>query len=209
MHIYAFGSLCRGDIDTDSDIDLLAVVEGHEPRVSPSTFSIYSYQRIKDLWSEGNPFAWHLALESRLVFTHDESDYLRSLGTPSRYRNCTRDCQKFFELFKQALRSLESGGGNKVFELSTIFLSVRNIATCFSLGIGKQPDFSRRSALRLDEKKAPLSDNAYSLLIRARVLSTRAFGAKLGSGEVTQVLEELPRVQDWMARLVDESKSYE
>lgn len=206
MHIYAFGSLCRGDIDINSDIDLLAVVDGHESRVSPDVFSIYSYRRISDIWNEGNPFAWHLARESRLVFTPDESDYLRSLGSPNRYKNCASDCEKFYGLFQQAQRAIETSSDSVVFELSTVFLSIRNIATCFSLGAGVQPDFSRQSAFKLGPNNAPLSDCVYSLLVRARVLSTRGCGTKLTSEEVAFVARELPQINDWMVRVVKEAK---
>jgi len=43
--------------------------------------------------------------------------------------------------------SITGGSNSKVFDLSTIFLSIRNIATCFSLGVKSQPNFSRNSAL--------------------------------------------------------------
>lgn len=69
MHIYAFGSISRGDIQADSDVDLLAIVDGFDSRFSSDTYSIYSYSRLRDLWLEGNPFAWHLSLESKLVFS--------------------------------------------------------------------------------------------------------------------------------------------
>ena len=209
MHIYAFGSICRGDIAVDSDVDLLAIVDGHNPSLSPDVFSIYSYDRLSALWREGNPFAWHLALESRLIFSVDQSDYLNSLGKPSRYKDCIRDCEKFFTLFQKAYESIVKGGRNVVFELSTIFLSIRNIATCFSLGITARPDFSRQSALRLNENPAPLSVDSYSILLRARVLSTRGAGAQLETKETDAVLQELPQIEAWMRDLLKKAKSYE
>ena len=209
MHVYAFGSICRGDIAADSDVDLLAIVDGHDPRFSPDVFSIYSYERIKALWNEGNPFAWHLALESRLIFGADESDYLRSLGTPNRYQNCIGDCEKFFALFRQAYQSVMRGEQNRVFELSTLFLSIRNFATCFSLGVDARPDFSRQSAIRLDVNPVPLSRSAYSLLLRARILSTRGRGTQLNTEEINSILQELPQITIWMTGLLEEAKSYE
>ena len=134
MHIYAFGSVCRGDISPGSDIDLLAIVEGYDSRFDPDIYSIYSYKRIREIWKEGNPFAWHLSLEARILFSSDRSDFLSSLGSPALYRNCVRDCDKFFSLFREARISLEKNSTSKVFDLSMIFLSIRNIATCFSLG---------------------------------------------------------------------------
>lgn len=65
MHIYAFGSICRGDVSPASDVDLLAIVDGYDERFSLDDYSIYSYDRIWEIWNEGNPFAWHLALESK------------------------------------------------------------------------------------------------------------------------------------------------
>ena len=96
MHIYAFGSICRGDISLGSDVDLLAIVDSYSPDIDPDTFSIYSYKRIQEIWREGNPFAWHLFLESMLIFASDKFDYLTQLGSPSKYKNCVRDCEKFF-----------------------------------------------------------------------------------------------------------------
>jgi nucleotidyltransferase-like protein len=144
MHIYAFGSVCRGDVTKGSDADLLAIVNGHDSRFDPETFSIYSYERIKELWRQGNPFAWHLALESRLLYSSDQHDFLKGLGNPVKYKECVRDCEKFFALFREASASILSGSNSVVFDLSTIFLSIRNFATCFSLGIGQSPDFFQK-----------------------------------------------------------------
>ncbi|HFK5599129.1 TPA: nucleotidyltransferase domain-containing protein, partial [Elizabethkingia anophelis] len=62
MEIYAFGSVVRGDIDKFSDIDLLILKDINEelPEINKEQFSIYTYQRISELWKEGNPFSWHL-----------------------------------------------------------------------------------------------------------------------------------------------------
>ena len=79
MHIYAFGSVCRGDVSPDSDVDLLAIVQGYDPRFSPDDYSIYSYERIRGIWAEGNPFAWHLSIESKLLYSPDGSDFLEAL----------------------------------------------------------------------------------------------------------------------------------
>jgi hypothetical protein len=209
MHVYAFGSICRGDINVDSDIDLLAIVDGHDARFNPDVFSIYSYGRIKELWDEGNPFAWHLALESHLVYTADQTDYLRSLGKPNKYQNCVCDCEKFYNLFRQAYQSLTGSEGNRTFELSMVLLSVRNIATCYSLGVLSQPKFSRRSALQLDVNSAPISEDVYKILERARVLSTRGFGANLARQEIISALQALPQIDIWMVGLLGETKTYE
>ena len=46
MHLYAFGSVCRGDINYDLDIDLLALVSGHDARLNPAeVFHLFSCRR--------------------------------------------------------------------------------------------------------------------------------------------------------------------
>ncbi|MBD2214240.1 nucleotidyltransferase domain-containing protein [Nostoc linckia FACHB-104] len=209
MHIYAFGSICRGDISLGSDIDLLAIVEGYDSRIDPDTFSIYSYKRIQEIWQEGNPFAWHLSLESRLIFSSDQLDYLKLLQNPQKYKNCVQDCEKFFSLFREAHASIIAGNNSRVFDLSTVFLSIRNLATCFSLGVMEQPEFSRNSAMRLGANSIPLALDSYSILERARILCTRGYGQNITEDEVGTTIRRLDEVHEWMYNLVKKAREYE
>lgn len=109
MHIYAFGSICRGDISVDSDIDLLALVKGRDSRLNPDKFSIYSYVRIQKLWDAGNAFAWHLSLESRLIYSEDGSNFLERLGRPSRYPAGPADCARFRDIFESSFKAVQAG----------------------------------------------------------------------------------------------------
>jgi hypothetical protein len=169
-------------------------------------FSLYSYERIHELWREGNPFAWHLSLESRLLFSSDHSDYLEALRRPQPYTNYVADCQKFVALFREAYRSVLSGMTNRVFKLSTVFLSIRNIATCFSLGGGRQPDFSRYSALRLGADSISISHSVYQTLEKARILCARGYGANIPVREVDMAIMELGEVDKWMIHLLEKAK---
>lgn len=209
MHIYAFGSICRGEIRRNSDIDLLVIGGGDASEYDADVYSIYSYARIQELWQEGNPFAWHLALESRLLFSSDKRDFLQELRSPAPYRYCARDCERFLALFRDARASLAEGETSRVFDLSTIFLSIRNIATCFALGVAGRPDFSRSSALRLGENNVPLSANSYGVLERARLLCTRGYGETITDDEFDSTLRRLDEVQDWMSNLVERAKKHE
>src|SRR6266446_7662685 len=195
MHIYVFGSICRGDVRQGSDIDLLALVDGYEARFDPDVFSVYSYGRVAELWSEGNPFAWHLFLESTLIFASDGSDFLNSLNSPRDYAACGRDCEKFYGVFCEAYDSIASQSASKVFELSTVFLSIRNIATCFSLGTTDNPDFSRNSARHLGSNSLPLADSPFAILERARILSTRGKGQSITDKEIADVVGQLQTVK--------------
>jgi hypothetical protein len=209
MHVYGFGSVCRGEVDPDSDVDLLMIEGSHQSRVDPDVYSIYSYDRIEELWRQGNPFAWHLSLESRLLFASDRQDYLHTLGKPAPYTHCIRDCEGFLELFCAARASIADGVASRVFDLSTIFLSIRNIATCFSLGVTKRPDFSRSSALRLGPDSVPISRESYQVLERARLLCTRGRGVNITVEECHDTMCELDEVLNWVRKVVEKAKEHE
>ena len=207
MHIYAFGSVCRGEIDTVSDIDLLALVDGFDKRFDPAKYSIYSYAKMRSLWSRGSPFALHLSIESRLLFASDGQDFLSALGEPQRYRAYVADCEKFLDAFKQAQQSLRDGASSRVFDLSTAFLSIRNISTCYALGVLGQPNFSRHAAIQLPN--SPFPSDAYRIMERARILATRAAGDDITEPEAGLVLDDLPKITSWMEGIVNEAREYE
>ncbi|WP_202806101.1 hypothetical protein [Snodgrassella communis] len=133
MHIYAFGSIYRGEVDLISDIDLLAIVNGRNHSFNPKNYSIYTYARIDELWEQENPCAWHLFLESRLIYLSDSSDYLHSLGKPDIYNSGLSDCKNFYEIFLSAKNSIEKSNLTEIFDLSSIFRAVRNFATCYTV----------------------------------------------------------------------------
>jgi hypothetical protein len=201
-HLYAFGSLCRGDIDHLSDVDLLACVETQEEAgtLDSKRFSIYTYERIRALWREGNPFAWHLHLESRLVFASDGNDFLHDLRAPNSYTRAGADCAKFMRLFEESLHSLRTTSDSQVFHLSCIFLATRNFATCWSFTRGA-PNFSRLSPLQI-ETPAPVAIEAFNVLVRARVLSTRGLGQVPSAEEVSMAVGACPAILKWMQTLL-------
>ena len=208
MHVYAFGSVCRGEIDRGSDLDLLAAVSDSDPRFDPAIYSIYSYERLAELWREGNPFAWHLTLESKLLFAADGIDFIASLANPAAYVSCAEDCQKFRALFHDAVTGLTESPRSAVFELSTAFLAIRNIATCYSLGLGDTPVFGRHAALRLGSRSLRLDERVYSTLASARILSTRATGPRPSPEDIVAVCSHLPYVATWMDELVAEARNH-
>ena len=209
MHIYVFGSLSRGEVRRNSDVDLLALVEGRDDRFDPDKYSIYSYSRIKELWSEGNPFAWHLFGESRLVFSSTGEDFIEMLGRPDEYRACARDCRKFRSVFGRSREAFYVSDCTAVFELSTIFLSIRNFATCYSLGMLKSPCFSRDSALRLGLDSIELPLRVYEILERCRLLCTRGEGMNLDQGEIQVAEPSFLAIERWMDCLLEKVEAYE
>jgi hypothetical protein len=211
VHIYAFGSVCRGEVDVSSDIDMLAIVNGYDPRFNPSDYSVYSYERIHELWEQGNPFAWHLFLESKLVYSQDDIDYLKSIGEPSTYKYGVIDCEKFHEILLSAKESIDRSALTEIFDLSSVFLAVRNFATCYSLHSDISPDFSRNSARNLGIHSVPIDKSTYNLFERARVLCTRGLGEILSPAEIDKAKMTLSEIDSWMIEILRtiESDIYE
>lgn len=199
MHIYAFGSLCRGEIDKYSDVDLLAIVKDVEQsNFDCNKFSIYSYERLQSLWIEGNPFAVHLMLESRLLYSSSGDDFIKSLGKTGRYLKVKEDCLRFFNLFRVAKENLSQQGHSSVFELSNIYLAIRNFATCFALGHLNINEFSRYSAYRIGKSSLEMESEKFLILQRARFLSTRGIGENLSDQEINSIYLELNKIETWM-----------
>lgn len=196
MHIYAFGSICRGEVDRGSDVDLLACVDGPAPQIDPEKYSLYRYERMQALWEEGNPFAWHLHRESKLLFSSDGSDFLGDLGEPACYTAGDVDCEKFKLLFDRSYQAVRESANSATFHLSCMFLAVRNFATCHSLSLGS-PIFSRRSPL-LVNPSLDIDPEAFTILTRARLLSTRGYGEPIVQDEIARTIEAVTIVPQWM-----------
>jgi hypothetical protein len=199
-HVYVFGSLVRGDYDNYSDIDLLALVSSYNEKYDINKFSIYSYNRIKELWNQGNPFAWHLSIESKLIYSSDGKDFIAELGSPSDYKNAAHDCNKFLTLYLDSKRSLLNNTNSVVFEISNIFLAIRNFSTCFALSRGENI-FSRDSSKLLGKNSLNISESTYDILVRARILSTRGTGTILSDSEIQKVKTSLAHIDSWFNSL--------
>jgi hypothetical protein len=196
MYIYLFGSLCRGEIDEFSDVDLLAIIGANEninTQLDTQKFSIYKEKRMMELWKEGNPFAWHLFQESKLIHSDNNEDIMRNWG----YTNLESDLKKFSTLFYDSIKSINNSEHSDTFDLSMLFLSIRNFASCYSLGALNEFNFSRKSALKLKTDKLKISDESFSILERARILSTRGSGKLITDIEKNIVLKEIDTISDW------------
>ncbi len=202
VNIYAFGSICRGDLKSDSDIDLLVLAKEDFEKYDRNKFSIYTFERISDIWKEGNPFAWHLHLESQMIYSSNGKDFLKTLGLPSQYKRCYEDCVKFFRIIMEAEDSLKKNSSSSVFDLSTIFLGIRNIATCYSLRHLDTPTFERDSALKIGDLSINIDTNIYNIFKRARIISIRGYGEPLTASEVSQAFTKIADIKMWAANIV-------
>jgi predicted nucleotidyltransferase len=87
MWIYTFGSLVRGEIDMDSDIDIISICSSENAKILPRYIQKYSKNDYLKIHTEGDLFAHHLYKESRLIYSSDGLDLIQSIGRPGPYIN--------------------------------------------------------------------------------------------------------------------------
>jgi len=205
MEIYIFGSVVRGEIDNYSDVDLLILKEKDEllSEIDSEQYSIYTYQRISEIWNEGNPFSWHLYVESKCVFSNNNVSFLKSLGTPGKYNNLLNDLDKFKSLYESSKTSILEENYSVDFDLSMIFLSIRNFATCFALGFLDKHEFSRDSAIRLGRYSLQIDHSVYETLKKSRLLATRGKGKHISENDLIQIKYEFIKIENWFTNLLN------
>jgi predicted nucleotidyltransferase len=201
-----FGSTFRGDSDAGSDLDILVVTDNqkialHEVKRYFSQqknvdFSIYSRERIIEMFKEGHLFAWHLYLESAPVTKKFEDKWFSDLGRPSEYKYAYSDLTQFLILLEEAISSIRSGS-NYVFEAGICHVGLRNCSMIISYITTGIPNFSRYSVLELSEVlKLQMKRDYYDNFLRCRRISAR------GNFEIPpskiEILKTLPIIEKWI-----------
>lgn len=170
--IYIFGSVVRGEVSPTSDIDVLVVPLGDESPGYPATWSVYSPEILQSYFESGRLFAWHLHLEAKCVHSAKRTPYLLSLGPPAPYSTAGEDIDDLELLLQEALREIENGTSNLIYELGIAYTAIRDIAMAASWALLGRPCFSRDAPFMLP-LPFPLSHNAYRGAMLARHSSTR------------------------------------
>jgi len=195
MWLYVFGSTVRGEVDQQSDVDVLAVIESKSEKIKlPKTFLVYSKTELAGCFARGDLFSHHLALESRLMHSCDGVDVIQDLGAPAAYRSGADDFQSFCEIAESALRQLRSKSNCLVFEYGVLYMALRDAAMILSYHEGGRANFSKYAPF-LVTQKLKLAASKYELLKRCRATSTRG----LPSGRIARLSDDdLDIVEDWL-----------
>lgn len=173
--VYIFGSVARGEVERNSDVDVLLITREKDTRREfPETWSVYTEDVIGNYYASGRLFAWHLHLEAKCVFSERDIPFLSALGEPSPYENHKEDFESLKSLLLESLNELREGTQSTIFEIGLVYTALRDIATIASTKILKSPCFSRYSPF-LIPINFPLAKDTYNLAIEARLLATRNF----------------------------------
>lgn len=198
--IYLFGSLTRGEVSSDSDIDILVVPDpNHEPYQYPGDWSVYSRSTIASYYAEGRLFAWHLYLEAKCVHSASNIPWLASLGQPTAYRTAASDIDSLATLLQYSIREIRNGTASLVFELGLVYTAVRDIAMCASWSQLNRPCFSRRAPYLLPVR-CPLEENVYNVAMTARHCSTRGGRVPQDCAQAAEIIKGT-QLDAWVARI--------
>jgi hypothetical protein len=148
-----YGSQARGEGDTLSDLDVLAVGTGATipPLISQSpnlSVSKYSWDEFSRMAAYGSLFLKHLQLESCVLLSSSGGlvrywDLLSRLGT---YRLVDRDIHAFLTNIDDVLEAVTLDDSTPEFELSVLSTAIRHasILGCYLISAA---DFGRTTAV--------------------------------------------------------------
>jgi hypothetical protein len=197
QEIYVFGSTVRGEIFSDSDIDVLVVpTEQFTSNDFPPDWSVYSRETLADYYAKGRLFAWHLHLEAQVIYSPLEKPWLKSIGAPAPYKTAASDIAQLGTLLCQSLSEIRAGTPSLVYEMGLIYTALRDIAMSASWTLVGMPCFSRRAPYLLP-RPVPMPEALYQTAMAARHSSTR--GAFIPEGiEVDAAQLVACRLEAWV-----------
>jgi hypothetical protein len=212
--VYVFGSAGRGQQDHLSDLDLLAVVRtggGKVPEESVVSYvppnlkslkvsiSWYGDSRLREMFRNGELFAWHLAAETIALF--DPCSFLTRLGKPAEYRDCVVDVASFQQVLAGIPEQVTAHANNAIYEAGLVYVCLRNIAMAASWILCETPDFSRYSVFKLSGiESCPISVGEFDITMACRMAAQRGLEPP-PSVDRAFVLDVFARLDPWIKDL--------
>lgn len=189
--IYVFGSICRGEVSPTSDVDILVLPFTNVRSNFPNGWSIYTPEIIREYYSQGRLFAWHLHLEAKCIFSLNEIPFLTTLGSPKAYSTMNQDIDELEILLQEAINELKNGTKSFVYELGIAYTAIRDIAMSASWALLKAPSFSSDAPYQLPSP-CPLDYSTYNLAKLARHSSTRGIDIEADLSSVINKIISAP-----------------
>lgn len=200
--LFIFGSVVRGEVSSTSDTDILVIPAGPVARNAyPSHWSVYQRETLRDYFSEGRLFAWHLHLESRCVYSAGPMNWLQILGDPAPYSSAREDVLTLTTLLDESLAELQHDTNSAIYELGICYTAVRDIAMSASWQKIGAPCFSRYAPYKLPIP-VPLDRESYECAMVARHYSTRGDQRPAAVSATVSALLAAPLI-DWARTLGD------
>ncbi len=200
---YVFGSVCRGEPDTGSDIDILVITDEQQAkRELPASWSIYSPRRLQNLFARGTLFAWHLHQEAVPIWPRRNPTFLKRLGKPSPYLRGAAEIEDLIAVLGSAISRLNAGAPSAVYEFGLIALACRDSAMAAAPILTGKFDFSRHAPLHLPTSKFPLSRRSFDYLLNCRRATTRGGKFRRNHKIERHVQSLAPDLRNWALNLL-------
>ncbi len=201
---YAFGSLCRGEPDAGSDVDILVITDQvNATKGIPNAWSKYSPRRIRELFARGTLFAWHLYLEAVPLWPRNGQGFLQRVGPPNDYKNARREIIDLRRILDDALIELSRGTPSAVYECGLISLACRDIAMAASLTINGGFNFSRYAPLRLNQTPFSLTKAKWDYLLACRRATTRGGSFRRNRRIEHHIVSEADNLLNWSSKILN------
>jgi len=190
VSLRVFGSVARADVDSLSDLDVLAVLDcpltivlsdnvarqATELFAMKPSLSFYSRNRMEEMFDSGHLFAWHIFRESFAITAREHPDFIEQLGRPTNYVGAQDDIVSLIDILQSIPTALRVCEGNASYEGGLIFVCLRNIALSASWYTHSGLCFSRTSPYVLEEAAGipfPMVRADYDALMKARLCGQR------------------------------------
>jgi hypothetical protein len=211
---YIFGSTARGDRDERSDLDILAIVRdgggkvdvGQISNILPDrlksqelSISWYGLNRLNEMFSNGELFAWHLHQETIPIF--EVEPIIQRMGIPAPYTGSVDDICSFQNILCGIPTQVSEWPDNAVYEIGLIYVCLRNIAMAASWSLAPRPDFSRYSPFNLQGlRELPITRAEYELAMTCRMAGQRGMSPPLAAND--QMAQDIyGRLSPWIEEL--------
>ena len=201
---YIFGSLCRGEPDQGSDIDVLVISNERRTRQKvPPNWSLYSPRRIRALFARGTLFAWHIFQEAIQLWPRDRAGYLQKIGPPKPYANAKREIGDLQRILVGAATELTRGTPSQIYEFGLLALACRDIAMAAAPSLTGTFNFSRHAPLHLPAVRFPLSRTQFDYLLACRRATTRGGQLRRNPRIERQLKAKLPQLSAWSVHILN------
>ncbi|QGQ21446.1 hypothetical protein F1728_01490 [Gimesia benthica] len=171
MWVYVYGSFVRGEIDNNSDFDVLCLHSDNPILNIPSNVHTISLKTFNKMHEEGDLFAHHLYRESVMIYSADGSDLIREMKEPAFYENWKKDFESFTLIARYAMKELRESNSS-VFSKGLLYMSLRDLAMIYSYVVMGEANFSKYSPFQIDNP-LEMSIDHYDHLRASRLSSTR------------------------------------
>ncbi|MCG2580128.1 MAG: hypothetical protein KA296_04540 [Marinobacter sp.] len=199
--IYAFGSIVSGDFDDGSDTDILVIEAPCDDNLYPTDWSVYTRERINELYRRGTLFSWHIHLEATPLYSASGRGYLESLGPPAPYTQAKNEIAALKSLAEVALSELAAGTPSSIYELGILGVALRDIGMAASKPLNGNFCFSKKAPYFLKGIELPIKQSDYRHLINCRRATTRGHQVDYDHSQRLQIVALTDVILAWCGKV--------